>query len=209
MSTNKVVKKIEEGGMHDLLFQSTRIEGLPLKKEDVEDIYAHGLVPGYGAQNCRFVCNIADAYDFVLENLGVGNELPLLRQLNKICGDHLIFGAGDLRKMDTGIVGTDWKPDIPDYDVVVDGLARLSEIADPIYRAMALFCFVARGQFFNDGNKRLAQLIMNKVLIESEVGYLHIAEENTNLFMRLLVEYYETCDPNRIFNFLKKCIKTV
>ena len=33
-----------------------------------------------------------------------------------------------------------------------------------------MFCFIARTQMFLDGNKRVAQLMCNKIMMEDDIG---------------------------------------
>ncbi len=51
-----------------------------------------------------------------------------------------------------------------------------------------------RRQMFIDGNKRVAMLFANKIMIENGCGILTIAQENQTLFLEKLINYYETGD---------------
>ena len=59
---------------------------------------------------------------------------------------------------------------MPIEEVIVDRLHDIDEINDIEERALKYFCYVARSQIFIDGNKRVAQLIANKVLIDSDTN---------------------------------------
>ena len=77
-------------------------------------------------------------------------------------------------------------------------------------RALSYFCYITRTQLFIDGNKRVAQLMANKILIENGVGILSIPVDNVGEFKRLLIESYETGNSGSIKDFLKnKCIQYV
>ena len=63
---------------------------------------------------------------------------------------------------------------------------------------------------FIDGNKRVAQLIANKVLIANNVGIFQIPIEKLEEFKMLLIEFYETGNDTKLINFMKEfCIKRV
>ena len=64
-----------------------------------------------------------------------------------------------------------------------------------------------RSQIFWDGNKRTSMIIANKMLIENGCGIITVKEENINEFNKLLTEYYNTNNKNKIVEFLyEKCI---
>lgn len=153
-----------------------------------------------------FIMNMKRAWEFLFDTFDLSNDLPLLRQFNKICGEGLIYECGDLRKRDVVISGCSYIPAIPDYQDVIDSIHKLNTIDNSLYRAIAFFCFVARRQLFIDGNKRVAQLILNKILIESGIGVLYIKNDSIVRFKEVLVRYYDTGDPTEIFEFLKNSI---
>lgn len=194
-----------------LLWQATEIEGLNLPEEDVAEIAKHGIIPGYDKKQVLFIYNMYDAFTFVCENVGWKNDIATLRELNQIVGDGLIHKPGSIRNSLVTISGTTWMPEIPTYESIVIGLNDLNNgIADATTYAVAMFCYVARGQFFNDGNKRVAQLIMNKILIENGVGVLWFDDvDEIQELMGLLVGYYETNNPTVLFSFLTKHIKHI
>lgn len=63
---------------------------------------------------------------------------------------------------------------------------------------------------FIDGNKRVAQLMANKVLIENNVGIFQIPIEKLEEFRGLLIDFYETGNDKKIIGFMKEyCIRRV
>lgn len=77
-------------------------------------------------------------------------NLMYIRELNKICGNRLIYGSGE----------------------VIRKLNELNTMTDPIERAVKTFCYLAKAQLFIDGNKRLAQLTRYLSLKVSEYSRL-------------------------------------
>ncbi len=60
---------------------------------------------------------------------------------------------------------------------------------------------------FIDGNKRVAQLIANKVLIENNIGIFQIPIEELEEFKTLLLCFYESGNEAEIISFMKEnCI---
>ena len=63
-------------------------------------------------------------------------------------------------------------------------------------------------QIFIDGNKRVAQLIANKILIENDIGIFQIDIEDLETFKGLLLEFYESDDDTKIISFMQQhCVK--
>lgn len=84
-----------------------------------------------------------------------------------------------------------------------DALSEVLSIQDPIDRALEAFCVVARTQYFNDGNKRTAQLVANKILIENGCGVLAVPKASLEEFADRLLKYYETNDSADLKQFLR------
>ncbi len=61
---------------------------------------------------------------------------------------------------------------------------------------------------FVDGNKRVAQLIANKLLIQNNIGIFQIPIEKLERFRELLIDFYESNNDTDIIEFMKEfCIK--
>lgn len=99
---------------------------------------------------------------------------------------------------------------MPIEEVIVDRLHDIDEINDIEERALKYFCYVARSQIFIDGNKRVAQLIANKVLIDNNIGIFQIPIEKLEEFKGMLIKFYETNSDVKIIEFMKNnCIVRV
>ncbi len=132
----------------------------------------------------------------------------LLREYNKIIGELLFSFAGEIRTLPVQIGGTAWEPEMPQTGIIIDSLKEIEQIDDVELRALKYFCYVARTQMFIDGNKRVAQLMANKVLIENNIGIFQISIEKLEQFKEMLIKFYETGNDAEIITFMKMhCIK--
>lgn len=59
---------------------------------------------------------------------------------------------------------------------------------------------------FIDGNKRVAQLMANKVLIENNVGNFQISIESLEDFKELLLRFYKTGNDTELIGFMKSIV---
>ena len=118
-----------------------------------------------------------NAWYFLFENIELPNNLMFLRELNRICMKDLSFDAGNIRTLPVSIGGTSWKPEQPREGIILSELDRIDKISDKIDSALEMFCYITRTQMFLDGNKRVAQLMCNKILMENDIGILSIPYE--------------------------------
>ncbi len=64
-----------------------------------------------------------------------------------------------------------------------------------------------RGQLFWDGNKRTSIIVANKILISEGKGILTVKDQYLNEFNKLLTEFYDTNNGQKLENFLyENCI---
>ena len=54
--------------------------------------------------------------------------------------------------------------------------------------------WIMRRQMFIDGNKRVAMLFANKIMIDNGCGIITISQENQPTFLEKLIKFYETGD---------------
>ena len=191
----------------DSIWKSANLEGLGTTFPKTEAILANAPTTTK-TEEVLFIVNMKRAWQFLLDNLNYDNSLMILREYNKIAGELLFNYAGEIRTIPVQIGGTAWEPEIPQTGVIIDNLKEIEKIEDVEWKALKYFCYVARTQMFIDGNKRVAQLIANKVLIENNVGIFQVPIEKLEEFKRLLIEFYETDNDEEIIGFMKKfCIK--
>lgn len=193
----------------DSIWKSANLEGLGTTFPKTEAILANAPT-NTKTEEVLFIVNMKRAWQFLLDNLNYDNCIMLLREYNKIVGELLFNYAGEIRTIPVQIGGTSWEPEMPHTGVIISTIEEMEKIEDIELRALKYFCYVARTQMFIDGNKRVAQLIANKVLIANNVGIFQIPIEKLEKFKMLLIEFYETANDTKLINFMKEfCIKRV
>ena len=75
-------------------------------------------------------------------------------------------------------------------------------ISNDLDRCISLFCWIQRSQMFLDGNKRVAMLFANKIMIDNGCGIISISQENQTIFFEKLIKFYETGNNNDLKNWL-------
>lgn len=198
--------------LSDSIWKSANVEGLGTTFPNTEAIL-YNMPVTTKRDEVLFILNMKNAWTFLLENLDYNNCFMLIREFNKICMRDLnIAPVGVLRTSDVSIVGTSWKPGIPVENLVFENIKELNAVEDAEMKAVLYFCYLCKTQLFYDGNKRVAQLMANKILISAGIGILSIPVELRDTFMRLLVSYYEN-DNNNMFNLIQflraNCIQRI
>ena len=187
----------------DSIWKSAGIEGLGTTFPNTEKILEN--VPVQTRRDeVLFIINMKRAWYFIFDNVDYPNNISYLRELNKICMAELSYDAGNIRTAPVTIGGTSWIPELPQEEMIREKLVEISNMSDRLEAALEMFCFVTRTQIFLDGNKRVAQLMCNKMMMEADIGIFSVPYDQIDTFKELLVNYYETNDSNKIKNFLLK-----
>ena len=193
----------------DSIWKSANLEGLGTTFPKTEAILANAPTETK-SEEVLFVINMKRAWQFLLDKINVPNNIMLLREYNKVVGELLFKNNGEIRTIPVQIGGTTWEPELPQIGIIISDLSEIEEISDIELKALKYFCYVARCQMFIDGNKRVAQLIANKILIENDIGIFQIPIEKLEQFKTLLISFYESSVDTEIIEFMKAfCIRKV
>lgn len=193
----------------DSIWKSANLEGLGTTFPKTEAILANAPTTTK-TEEVLFVINMKRAWQFLLDNLEYHNCIMLLREFDKIVGELLFHYAGEIRTIPVQIGGTSWEPELPHTGIIMEAMNEIEQIEEIELRALKYFCFIARTQMFIDGNKRVAQLMANKVLIENNIGIFQIPIEKLEEFKGMLIDFYETGNDTKIIGFMKEyCIRRI
>lgn len=190
----------------DSIWKSAGIEGLGTTFPNTEKILSN-LPVQTKRDEVLFIVNMKRAWYFLFDNIDYPNNLSFLRELNKICMEELSFDAGGIRTVPVTIGGTSWVPELPHEGMIIQKLEQIDAMTDKLEAALEMFCFIARTQMFLDGNKRVAQLMCNKIMMENDLGIFSIPYDEIDHFKELLVDFYETDNSEKIKTFFRtKCL---
>lgn len=186
----------------DSIYKEARVEGINVTFPETQQIYDGFLVNSLSYEDTTKIINLKHAWFFVFDSLEYPFDLRYLRHINAIIETNLIRNAGVVRNISVRISGTDWIPEIPSPEKINREINRIRQIENPTDRSLELMLSVMRGQYFEDGNKRTAQLVANHEMISNGCGIISVPVGLKAEFSSLLVDYYESDDCNRIKEFL-------
>ena len=88
------------------------------------------------------------------------------------------------------------------------GFAFLNgKVKDPKERAIAVFLFMSRTQFFFDANKRTASLMMNGCLMLNGFWPITVLNQESVLFHQKLGRFYESGNADEMMAFFAHSVK--
>lgn len=122
-------------------------------------------------------------------------------------GEGSVHGGGSVRLSTGGTVegdptGENGEQLQTDYTNL---LAALGALDDPRARALVYFASATRSQFYFDGNKRTARIMMTGALMQSSFEPVNIAYARQEEFNVALDELFRTDDGTRLIDFLTTC----
>lgn len=187
----------------DYIWKSANLEGIGITYQDTQAVYNGMAVSGYTIEDINAVNDLKHAWQFLLEHINEEINLKFIKKVHMLLGKYTIINAGILRRTEVRIGGTEWIPEIPDEEKVKHEILKIAENQiSPLDKALDMTLYLMRLQLFYDGNKRIAMLIGNKIMIENGEGIISVVQKDIKEFYKLLVSYYETNNKCEIKRFL-------
>ena len=165
----------------------------------------HGVnVPNVQLDDIQAILNMRDAWKFLLNTVSETITFEYWCKLNEYIARNEALEWGKLRTGNVGISGTDYVPPIPEKEQVITTLEDI--VSDKgmtaTDKALEVFTWGTRGQYFWDGNKRTSLMLANKILISAGAGIMTITDKYMEQFNVLLLEYYNTGKSSELKRFL-------
>lgn len=187
----------------DYIWKSANLEGIGITYPDTQAIYNGMAVSGYTIEDINAVNDLKYAWQFLLEHMNEKIDLAFIKKVHTLLGKYTVINAGILRQDEVRIGGTDWTPELPDENKAESEIQYiLDSNTSPLDKALDMTLYLMRAQLFYDGNKRIAMLIGNKIMIENGQGILSVIQKDIKEFYKLLVSYYETNQNSELKQFL-------
>ena len=160
-------------------------------------------VPEVQLDDIQAILNMRDAWRHLTATVDAPVTLEYFCKLNEFIARNEALEWGKLRNGTVYISGTEYMPPIPDREQVEQELSDiLNSTASATQKALDVFAWGTRGQFFWDGNKRTSLTLANKILINAGAGILTVTDRNMAEFNTLLLDYYNTGKSETLKQFL-------
>ncbi len=187
----------------DYIWKSANLEGIGVTYPDTQAIYNGMSVEGYSIEDINAVNDLKHAWQFLLEHINDELNLDFIKAVHRLLGKFTVINAGTVRHDEVRIGGTEWIPGMPDETEIDEKISKIMNGKESsLDKALDLMLYLMRTQIFLDGNKRIAMLMGNKIMIENGQGIISVIQKDIKEFYSLLVTYYETNDETKIKQFL-------
>ena len=192
----------------DNIYKSANLEGIAVTFADTVDFYNNVNNGKISVDNMLKLKGLKDAWEYVIDTVDEDLTIDYIKKIHfEICKGQNVNPLGEFRENGVGITGTSWRPKLPsecDYEKELNDILNNSDKQD---MAINLFCWIQRSQMFQDGNKRVANLVANKEFIRNGLGIINVPVELIGQYFTHLIKYYETDDNTELKKFIiENCI---
>ena len=200
------VRKVLEG----IVYDTVALEDNPFTFPEVKTLLEGITVGGHRVSDANQVLNQAASWQELLRQVETGTfefDAANFRTLHALVAKEEALTWGAFRDDRVSIAGTEYTPpQHTDLEAIFEqGRQILLSIPDIHERAVATFLFGALNQFFYDGNKRTARLMMNGQLLSAGRDAISIPARRKEEFNREMINFYDSRDGSNMFTLLAEC----
>ncbi|QTH60858.1 Fic family protein [Corynebacterium hindlerae] len=202
----------------DFTWNAAALEGNTFTLPEVKTLLDGVTVGGKRLEEAEQILALRDAIQ-LLANLVSSGEFRLDKQTSdlihaqvarheaiefgKFRGEGTVTGGGHVQLTDgdciEGVAPTELPRDHTNL------MAALGRISDPVLRSMVYFCSATRSQFYFDGNKRTARLMMAGELLAHGYDAINVPYARALEFHLALDELFRSNDATEMLKFLASC----
>lgn len=211
-----------EKSLPELVWNAAALEGNTFTLPQVQTLLDGVTVGGKRLEEAEQILALSDGMNLMIEALR-DDSFSLSKEMSDrihgvvarheaiesgfFRGEGRVHGGGAVRLSTGGVVDGDPAGESGeqlqrDYSNL---LASLGALNDPRARALVYFASATRSQFYFDGNKRTARIMMTGALIQSGFEPINIPFARQEEFNVALDELFRTDDGTRLISFLTTC----
>jgi Fic family protein len=219
-SKARAVKRFQKS-LPQFVWEAAQLEGNPFTFPEVQTLLDGVTVGGRKISDAQQILGLRDSMRLLCEEVLVGTFAPtkdMACRLNALIARDealewgLFRGEGKERSnVSVNLGPISWSPKNTEaggqnlIDAFENGTAALAAIDDPIERAFALKLFMARQQFFFDGNKRTARAMMNGILMSNGFDGISIPATKQLAYNQAMTRFYPSGDATEMMQLLASC----
>lgn len=195
---------LAEKGQIKNIYCGMKMENRTVTLDQTQSILNGINAPNVQLDDIQAILNMRDAWKFLLNTISETVTFEYWCKLNDYIARNEALEWGKLRTGNVEISGTDYVPPIPEKEKVIAGLEDIVSDKDitATEKALEIFVWGTKGQFFWDGNKRTSLMLANKILISAGAGIMTITDKYMEQFNVSLLEYYNTGKSDKLKRFL-------
>ena len=151
----------------DNVYANARMEGLNITFPQTQTILDGVNVQELKLDEIQCILNLRDAWRFVISNTENEFNLEFICKVNEFVARNESLEWGKLRTGNVSISGTEYIPQIPIKEKVINEINDILKIANITERAIEYMLYGMRSQLFWDGNKRTSTICANAIMIKN------------------------------------------
>ncbi len=187
----------------DNIYESANLEGIAVTFADTYSFMNNVNTGKISVDDMLKLKGLKDAWEYILDHIDDKVDLNFIKKIHfEICKGQNVNPLGEFREKGVGITGTNWRPKLPSESNYEEELNQIFEIQNDLERCLNLFCYLQRSQMFQDGNKRVANLVSNKEMIRCGQGIISIPVDKIGEYFTRLINYYESNDNSELISWL-------
>ena len=176
----------------DYIWKSANLEGIGVTFPETQTIIEGISVQGKSIDDINSIVQLKHGWQQLFATIDDDLDLKYIQKIHNIIGRMTIINSGSLRMDEVRIAGSSYIPPIPEKNFAEKMISQiLANEHEWTEKALDLMLYLTKSQLFYDGNKRIAMLIANKLLIQHGCGILSVSQNYLETFFTLLVAYYE------------------
>jgi len=221
-SVNKVLKKLtlvkdKERSLFlanklfaEIIYDVAYLEGSPYTFPEVQTLLEGITVGGHKLDDEKLIINQSNSWKLLLEMVKK-NEFTISKEVvlklhTKVAKEEALKW-GSFRDGQVYIAGTEWMPPAHEaLDAIFKSVTKdIETIANPYEKGICLFLYMARNQFFYDGNKRTGRLMMNGIILSAGYEAISIPAKRKQAFNEKMIRFYNSGDTIEMLEFILSC----
>jgi Fic family protein len=219
-SSDRAVKRFQKS-LPQFVWEAAQLEGNPFTFPEVQTLLDGVTVGGRKISDAQQILGLRDSMRLLCDEVLARTFVPtkdMACRLNALIARDealewgLFRGEGKERSnVSVNLGPISWSPKKTEaggqnfIDAFENGTAALAATDDPIERAFALKLFMAREQFFFDGNKRTARAMMNGILMSHGFDGISIPTTKQLAYNQAMTKFYPSGDATEMMQLLASC----
>lgn len=204
----------------ELIWNAAALEGNTITLPEVQTLLDGVTIAGKRIEETEQVLALAEAYKLMVDMVAAG-EFRLDKstsdrlhstvarhepiEAGAFRGEGTALGGGSVRLSSGGVIDGTPQSELPERWASLTDYLGDPAMSDPRLRALVYNASVTRSQFYFDGNKRTARLMMAGELMTNGYDSVHVPYARLLEFNLALDELFSTDDATSLMAFTADC----
>lgn len=199
----------------EFVFNMAQYEGNPFTYPEVQTTLDGVTVGGRKISDQSQILRISDGWHEIRREVEAGTfcvTKDTFIHINSLVANNEALSVGGFRDGNVSISGTDYQPPEAGYELLAAYKKTEQNYyceSDEYKQGFGLFLDAARAQFFWDGNKRTAQLMMNGHFLSYGYAPVSLRPDVLLPYNKKMIAFYESGQKIDMFDFLAEQQKRV